>query len=202
MFTPPPMDMLKPCCAQFAADHGSVEEGGVGVPAGGGTERGGQQRCVTALVGGHADADGGVGEIDVGDAEAVDARHEACAEVRTGGDGSAGAENAPSGSMDHLNLFVERHLADHQVGALIGRESLVHPSHGLGHLRCVWTGLGLGRKRAKGEKNGEGNKSGSGEQLGGLHSGSFESVRQTGPFAATVKMVFFGCGESKPTKTL
>ncbi len=67
--------------AEFAANDGTVEEGGVGVPTGGSAESGGKKRGIAALIGGHADTYGGVSEVDVGDAEARDAFHEACAEV-------------------------------------------------------------------------------------------------------------------------
>ena len=67
--------------AELAADDGAVEEGGVRVPAGGGAEGGGKKRGVTALIGGHADSNGGVGEINVRNAKAGDAFHKSCAEV-------------------------------------------------------------------------------------------------------------------------
>ncbi len=70
--------------AQLAADDGAVEEGGVGIPARRHAEGGGQRRGVAALMGGHADADGGVGEVDVGNAEARDAGDEAGAAVVLG----------------------------------------------------------------------------------------------------------------------
>ena len=55
------------------------------------------------------------------------------------GKGSAGTQNAPPCPVNHLDLFVEGHLVEHQVGALVGREGLVAPWH----LRCVRIGLSM-----------------------------------------------------------
>ncbi len=119
--------------AELAADDGAVEEGGVGVPAGGHADDGGQQGGVAALQRGHAHADGGVGEVDVREMQAGDAGDEAGAAVVVGRDVGAAAEDAPAVAVDELNLFVERHLVDHEVGAGVGVEGGVHPREaGLG----------------------------------------------------------------------
>src|SRR5579871_6820896 len=138
MSTPPPMDMLEPQ-ARSSANDGAVEEGCIGVPTGGCAERGGKEGGVAALVGGHAEAYGGVGEVDAGDAEALDAGHVAGGEVGVGIDGSAFAKDSPAGAVDHGDLFVEGQLLEDEVGALIGGEGLVHP----GHFGCVGFGFGV-----------------------------------------------------------
>jgi hypothetical protein len=48
--------------------------------------------------------------------------------------------------MDHLDFFIERHLAEDHVGALIGRERLIHPWH----LRGFWFGLSVCRNATEG----------------------------------------------------
>jgi hypothetical protein len=41
--------------------------------------------------------------------------------------------------MNHLDLFIQRHLSEDEIGTLVGWESLVHPRH----LLVVRIGLGV-----------------------------------------------------------
>ena len=137
--------------AEFAADDGAVEEGGVRVPGRGHAEDG-RERCgITALVGGHAHAVGGVGEVDVGQAQARDAGDEAGAAVVARVDIGAGAEDAPAVAVDELDLLVEGHLVDHQVGAGVGIERGIHPGSAGGR-RWRAGALALGRLRCRCEQ--------------------------------------------------
>ena len=113
--------------AEFAADDGAVEEGSVGVPGCGQADDGGKQRGVAALESGHAHPDGGVGEVDVGKVKARDAGNKAGSAVMPGSDGCTVAQHSPAGAVDELDLLIERHLVDHEVGAGVGIERRVHP---------------------------------------------------------------------------
>ena len=120
--------------AELAADNGAVEGGGFRVPGGGEADDGGKEGGVAALAGGSAGAYGGVCEIDVGQAQAGNARDETGTAVVRGSDGRAGAEDAPAIAVDELDLFVEGHGLDHELGAAVGAEGGIGPR--------FWGGLG------------------------------------------------------------
>jgi hypothetical protein len=136
--------------AEFAADDGTVEEGGVGIPGGGEAEDGGKQGGIATVAGGHADTDGGVGEVDVGDVEAGNTRDEAGAAVVRGGDVIAAAEDAPAVAVDELNFLVEGHGLDDEVGALFGRQGGIHPFLGGQRLWGLRLGLEGGGEKQRG----------------------------------------------------
>ena len=81
--------------------------------------------------------------------KAWDSGHKAGSAIVALSDRCAGAEYSPAGSVYELNLLVERHLVDHQVGARVGVEGGIHP----GLLRGLLGGLrsgGFPRLRAGG----------------------------------------------------
>ena len=67
-----------------------------------------------------------------------------------GADEGAGAQDAPAIAVDELDLLVEGHLVDHEVGAGVGIEGRVHP----GWRGSGWSGerfgARLGRVRSQG----------------------------------------------------
>src|SRR6185437_82628 len=114
---------------------------------------------------GHAHADRGVGEIDVWQMQSRDTGHKAGAPDVLGRNVGAFTQYTPADAVDELNLLVEGHLMQHEIGARVGIEGGIHPWL----LRGVWCGGGgapLCHSRGTGEeKERRENPSGNGAHL-------------------------------------
>ena len=158
------------CCspvAQLAADDGAVEEERRPYPSC--RRRRGRKAAggVVAALRGEANADGGVGQVDAGNAEARDARDVAgAAECSLCGISSAGAEAVPAGAVDEVHLLVEGHFVIIRSARCVGRERGIHPGLRCGFLAgcggCLRKGEVYGVYETNGEDNAS-NECGAGE---------------------------------------
>src|SRR5579872_4273007 len=101
---------IEPLSTKLTPDHVSIEKCRIRIPARSSTKSRRQQRSVTALVSRHTNANRRVRQIDIRNTKPIDPRHETGAEVRPGRQRSTRPQNAPTSSMNHLNLLIERHL--------------------------------------------------------------------------------------------
>src|SRR5689334_13781860 len=108
--------------AKFAADERAVFAGGMRVPTGSSGYIGGQSNGETSVFGAAADAIGGVAHLDHGNAEARNADDETGAAVAEIPDGAGLAGPARHAvAVKQFDFFVEGHLLEDHVGALVGR---------------------------------------------------------------------------------
>ena len=112
---------------QLAADDLAVKVRRLWVPAGGHAEDGRQQGRVAALPRSHADANGGVRQVEVRQMQPRNAGNKAGTTVVARCDRISVPKHAPSAAMHQLDLLVQRHGMDDQVGAGIWIERRVEP---------------------------------------------------------------------------
>ncbi len=112
---------------QFPAQHLAVEMRGVEIEGAGQRHHGRQQRCVVPIERRHSNADCGVRQIDVRNAEPRDPWHVSGAVIRCCRDGTSSFQYTPAGAVDELELLRRRHLVHHQIGTRIRRQRLVVP---------------------------------------------------------------------------
>ena len=108
--------------AQFAPDQGAIFVGQVEIPRGGFREGGRQERGIASASGGSPHADGGIGQLHVGQTEPWNPGNHAGAAI-----GPRPGRCKAAGPVDQGDLFVQRHLRDDQIGPLVGVQALIHP---------------------------------------------------------------------------
>ena len=131
--------------AQLTANQRTVFVGCIHIPTAGRSHVGRQRGGVAAVDAAGAHTVGGVAHVDAGNAEARHANGVAHAAIRRRILRCDRIVGGHAHTMQQRDLFVERHLFEHQRGALVGGEARVHPRTGGG-----FGGVVLGKRRSGG----------------------------------------------------
>ncbi len=135
--------------AQFAANQGTIVTCCFRVPAGRRRYVGRESGGVAAVLSAHPNSIGGVAHLDLGNAQARDAKNKTSALIAQIGPRHRAAPARHALAVHELDLLVQGHFLEHQGGSLVGRESGVHP----------WVlGVGLRQDGRRNRKNGENNQ--------------------------------------------
>ena len=113
--------------AQLAANQGTIVAGRFRIPTGRRGYVGREGGGVTPILGAHPDPISGVAHLDLGNTQARDAEHETGALIAEIGPGHRAAPARHTLAVHEEDFLVQRHLLEHQVGAVVRGEAGVHP---------------------------------------------------------------------------